>query len=84
MSEFDNTLTRMYDNYGPDGYEHFVRQYGANNPSYEIGSVQMTRRERELTAELMRHAGESAQKKHPPSAGRVPQPAPLLRILPRQ
>ena len=37
MSEFDNTLTRMYDDYGPDGYEHFVRRYGVGEPSYDVG-----------------------------------------------
>jgi hypothetical protein len=85
MSEIDDALTRMYSDYcPPDGYQDFIAKYGPSTKRYPIGAAAMTARERALTDKLMQHARNSALQKHPPSAGSVPRPKPLLRLLPRQ
>jgi predicted acylesterase/phospholipase RssA len=85
MSELDELLEALSANYGRSaGYEEFLAAYGPTAPNYGLGGKGAAAADQQATRQLMELATTWADAGYPSSAGTVPRPKPLLRIVPRQ
>jgi hypothetical protein len=85
MHQLDEVLEGMAANYaGVNGYEELITNHPARSGGYPLGTPRRAAAMKDATTALMNvaHAWDNTQ--HPSIQGSVPNPRPVLRIVPRQ